>query len=104
MPLSAALNTIFNQMSIGGNRLRTIESYEYIVKQFVVVCQINYVEDIDLDKLYHYLDVIEVKPSTKLIRLKSIKAFLSKFYNNGWIKERFWSNIQVRLIRKWRRE
>ncbi len=84
-------------MRIGGNRPRTIESYEYIIKQFVDVCQIDYVEDINLDKLYHYLDVLEVKPATKLIRLKSIKAVLSKFYNNGWIKDRFWSNIQIKI-------
>lgn len=79
MPIRVALDTIFNQMRIGGNRPRTIESYEYIIKQFVDVCQIDYVEDIYLDKLYHYLDVLEVKPATKLIRLKSIKAVLSKF-------------------------
>ncbi len=97
MLISVALDTIFNQMRIGGNRPRTIESYEYIIKQFVDVCQIDYVEDIDLDKLYHYLDVLEVKPATKLIRLKSIKAVLSKFYNNGWIKDRFWSNIQIKM-------
>ncbi|WP_217581544.1 site-specific integrase [Lysinibacillus sp. GbtcB16] len=97
MPIGAALDMIFNQMRIGGNRPSTIESYEYIIKQFVDVCQINYVEDIGLEKLYHYLDVLNVKPATKLIRMKSIKAVLSKFYNNGWIKDRFWSNIQIKI-------
>ncbi|MED4699561.1 site-specific integrase [Lysinibacillus capsici] len=97
MPISAALDTIFNQMRIGGNRPRTIESYEYIFKQFIEISQVEYIEDIDLDKLYHYLDMLEVQPATKLIRLKSIKAVLSKFYNNGWIKDRFWSNIQIKI-------
>lgn len=32
-----ALDTIFNQMRIAGNRPRTIDSYEYIFKQFVEV-------------------------------------------------------------------
>lgn len=32
MPIIVALNTIFNQMRIGGNRPHTIESYEYIIK------------------------------------------------------------------------
>lgn len=98
--IGTALDTIFNQMRIAGNRPRTIESYEYIFKQFVDVCQIDYVEEINLDRLYHYLDVLEVKPATKLIRLKSIKAVLGKFYNNGWIKERFWSNIQIKIDKK----
>lgn len=95
--IQKALETIFHQMRIAGNRPRTIESYEYIFKQFVEMCHIEYVEDINIDKLYHYLDVLEVTPATKLIRLKSIKAVLSKFYNNGWIKERFWSIIQIKI-------
>ncbi len=95
--ISIALETIFKQMRIAGNRPRTIESYEYIFKQFVEVCGIEVVEDIDLDNLYHYLDVLQVTPATKLIRLKSIKAVLSKFYNNSWLKDRFWSNIQIKI-------
>ncbi|MEY2369878.1 tyrosine-type recombinase/integrase [Lysinibacillus capsici] len=95
--IQKALETIFHQMRIAGNRPRTIESYEYIFKQFIEMCHIEYVEDINIDKLYHYLDVLEVTPATKLIRLKSIKAVLSKFYNNGWIKERFWSIIQIKI-------
>lgn len=95
--ISIALDTVFKQMRIAGNRPRTIESYEYIFKQFVEVCGIVVVEEIDLDKLYHYLDVLQVTPATKLIRLKSIKAVLSKFYNNGWLKDRFWSNIQIKI-------
>ncbi|MEG0449001.1 MAG: hypothetical protein RR595_03990 [Lysinibacillus sp.] len=94
LTLEAALNTVFQQMRIAGNRPRTIDSNAYIVEQFASVCSIEYIEDINLDKLYHYLDVLEVTPATKLIRLKSIKAVLGKFYNNGWIKDRFWSNIQ----------
>lgn len=97
LKLESALNTVFQQMRIAGNRSRTIDSYAYIFEQFVSVCRIEYVEDINLDKLYHYLDVLEVAPATKLIRLKSIKAVLSKFYNNGWIKDRFWSKINIKI-------
>lgn len=95
--ISTALNTVFSQMRIAGNRPRTIESYEYIFKQLIEVGRIDYVEDIDMDKLYHYLDVLQVTPATRLIRLKSIKAILSKFYNNGWVKDRFWSHIQIKV-------
>lgn len=83
--ISIALDRVFNQMRIAGNRPRTIKSYEYIFKQFIEVGRIEYVEDIDMNKLYHYLDVLQVTTATKLIRLKSIKAVLSKFYNNGCI-------------------
>lgn len=66
------------QMLIAGNRPRTIERYKYIFKQFVEVCRIEFVEDIKLDKLYPYLDV------------------QSKFYNYDWVKDRFWSNFQIK--------
>lgn len=97
LTLEAALKTVFQQMQIAGNRPRTIDSYSYIFEQFASVCCIEYVEDINLDKLYHYLDVLEVTPATKLIRLKSIKAVLSKFFNNGWVKDRFWSSIHIKI-------
>lgn len=32
-----ALNTVFQQMRVAGNRQRTIESYKYIFNQFVEV-------------------------------------------------------------------
>lgn len=92
-----ALDTVFQQMRIAGNRQRTIESYQYIFKQFVEVNNLIYVEDISIDSIYHYLDILEVSSRTKLIRLKSLKAVLSKFYNNSWIKDRFWNNIHIKV-------
>lgn len=95
--IAEALGTVFKQMQIAGNRVRTIESYEYIFNQFVKVTNLKYVEDISAEKIYHYLDILDVSPRTKLIRLKSIKAVLSKFYNNSWIKDRFWNTIQIKV-------
>ncbi|SKB01312.1 tyrosine-type recombinase/integrase [Sporosarcina newyorkensis] len=97
LTISSALETVFQQMRISGNRQRTIESYQYIFEQFVTVNNLQYVEDITVESIYHYLDILEVKPSTKLIRLKSTKAVLSKFFNNGWIKEKFWNNIHIKI-------
>ncbi|WP_144788942.1 site-specific integrase [Lysinibacillus fusiformis] len=95
--IAEALETIFNQMRVAGNRPRTIDSYEYIFKQFVEINDIKYVEEINIDSIYNYLGSIDVSQRTKLIRLKSTKAVLSKFHNNGWLKERFWSNIQIKV-------
>lgn len=95
--LEIALDTVFQQMHVSGNRQRTIESYKYIFKQFISVNQLQYVEDITIDSIYHYLDSLDVKQTTKLIRLKSIKAVLSKFFNNGWIKQKFWNSIQIKI-------
>ncbi|RPJ97401.1 site-specific integrase [Rummeliibacillus sp. TYF005] len=95
--IETALETVFKQMKIGGNRERTIQSYDYIFKQFIEINKLEYVEEITIDSIYHYLDSIEVSQRTKLIRLKSIKAVLSKFYNNGWFSDRFWTTIQIRV-------
>lgn len=92
-----ALETVFQQMRIARNRQRTIESYEYIFLQFASINKIEYVEDITAESIYHYLDSLQVTPATKLIRLKSTKAVLSKFYNNGWLKEKFWNNIHIKI-------
>lgn len=97
LTIDSALEVVFKQMKIGGNRARTIQSYDYIFRQLVKVNQIKYVEDISADSIYYYLDSIEVSQRTKLIRLKTIKAVLSKFYNNGWFNERFWSVIQIKV-------
>lgn len=98
--IKEALDIVFQQMKIAGNRKRTIESYQYIIEQFVELTKVEYVSDINIDSIYSYLDMIDVTPATKLIRLKSTKAVLSKFHNNGWIKEKFWSNIQIRIDRE----
>lgn len=95
--VDTALETVFQQMRIGGNRQRTIESYDYIFNQFIVSNNLKYVEDISIETIYHYLDLLDVAPRTKLIRLKTIKAVLSKFFNNGWLKERFWATIQIKV-------
>ena len=96
-PIAEALETVFAQMKVVGNRPRTIESYNYIFKQFVEMNNLEYVEEITIDSIYNYLGALDVSQRTKLIRLKSTKAVLSKFHNNGWIKERFWSSIQIKI-------
>ena len=92
-----ALEIVFQQMRVAGNRQRTIESYHYIFKQFVEYNELEFVEDIAIDTIYNYLSSLQVTQQTKLIRLKSIKAMLSKFYNNGWFKKKFWSSIHIKI-------
>lgn len=92
-----ALETIYQQMRIAGNRIRTIESYDYIFNRFVQFNKLEYVEDITADSIYEYLGSLEVAQQTKLIRLKSIKAVLSKFHNNDWMKQKFWSTINIKI-------
>lgn len=92
-----ALKTVFRQMQISGNRPRTIESYEFAWNEFIKVTGVKYVEDIDADMIYDYLNEIDVSKATKLVRLKSLKAVLNRFFDNRWIEVRFWSKIQIKV-------
>ncbi|WP_239456750.1 phage integrase N-terminal SAM-like domain-containing protein [Exiguobacterium sp. N4-1P] len=82
-PIPQALEIVYQQMRIAGNRIRTIESYDYIINQFLKFNKLEFVEGITVESMYSYLDFINVSHQTKLIRLKSIKAVLCKFHNNG---------------------
>lgn len=95
--IEQALTVVFQQMRVSGNRDRTISDYTYIFNQFVKTNNLVYVEDITTDTIYNFLDSLKVSNQTKLIRLKSIKAVLGKFYNNGWFTNRFWSFIQIKI-------
>lgn len=95
VPVDKALKLVFRQMLSIGRRPRTIESYEYIFNQFIELSNIKYVHEIDADSLYDYIEQINVSLSTKLIRLKTIKAVLERFFDNGWLTYKFWPNIQI---------
>lgn len=92
-----ALKTVYRQMEISGNRPRTIESYAFAWNEFIKVTNVRYVEDIDADMIYDYLNEIDVSNATKLVRLKSLKAILNRFFDNRWIEIRFWSKIQIKV-------
>ena len=85
--INEALKIVFRPMEVMGNRPRTIESYDYIFNLYTQYNKLTYVE----------ASLEELKDSTKLLRLKSIKAVLGKFYSNGWLEERFWCISQVKF-------
>ncbi|MEK4627331.1 site-specific integrase [Solibacillus sp. FSL R7-0682] len=97
LTLQQALKTVYRQMEISGNRPRTIESYAFAWNEFIKVTGVKYVEDIDTDMVYDYLNEIDVSKATKLVRLKSLKAILNRFFDNRWIEIRFWSKIQIKV-------
>ena len=97
LTVQQALKTVFRQMQISGNRPRTIESYAFAWNEFIKITGVKYVEDIDADMIYDYLNEIDVTKSTKLVRLKSLKAILNRFFDNRWIEIRFWSKINIKV-------
>ncbi|WP_368044765.1 hypothetical protein [Lysinibacillus sphaericus] len=80
-----ALVIILQQMQTSGYRERTIKDYETIVSNFQKAAYVEYLEDIKADTIYRWLGSMIVSNQTKLTRLKALKSFLSKCFNNGWL-------------------
>lgn len=100
LAIDDALRVVFRQMEIGGSRPRTIESYEYVFNDFTKRTNLRYVDEIDANSIYDYLNELNVASTTKLLRLKSIKAVLSRFFDNRWIEFKFWRTIQIKIDKK----
>ena len=100
MTLEQALNVITRQMRISGNRSRTIHDYEVYVKHFKDTTKAVYLTDISTELIYKWLDSMKVSNQTKLTRLKCLKAFLSRCFDNGWIQTKFWRTVNVKVDQK----
>ena len=100
LEIDQALRIVFRQMEISGSRPRTIESYEYVFNDFIKRTGLRFVDEINADSLYDYLNELDVAKTTKLLRLKSIKAVLSRFFDNRWIEYKFWRTIQIKIDKK----
>jgi site-specific recombinase XerD len=100
LSIEKALVTILRQMEVSGNRPRTIEDYKLYVKSYKKVTGIVLIEDISVESIYAWLASMDVANQTKLIRLKCLKAFLSRCFDNGWVDSRFWTKINIKVDRK----
>ncbi|MEK5331871.1 tyrosine-type recombinase/integrase [Lysinibacillus sp. FSL W8-0992] len=100
MTTEKALENIARQMELNGYRERTLKDYKLIFNQFVEATGIKYVEEINVNTIYTWLENMNVGDSTKLTRLKCLKAVLGKCHNNGWLPNKFWLNIQIKVDKK----
>lgn len=98
--IDKALEVIKRQMIVSNLRPRTISDYELHVTNFSRKMKIKYLDEVNTKSIYAWLESMEVAPQTKLIRLKCLKAFLSKCMDNGWIRERFWKKINIKVDAK----
>ncbi|UTR05214.1 site-specific integrase [Alkalihalobacillus sp. LMS6] len=94
--VNQALMIIVRQMKASGKRPRTISDYETYVNQLINYTGIMYVADVGVNTIYEWLSKMEVSNQTKLTRLKCIKAFLGKCFDNGWVEAPFWKQIKIK--------
>lgn len=95
--IQQASNVVLRQLETGGCRERTLYNYDKIVGYLMRDTRIVYLADITNAEIYKWLEGMNVKNSTKLTRLKCFKVFLGRCHNNGWINNRFWKSVNVKV-------
>ncbi|MCA1011459.1 tyrosine-type recombinase/integrase [Halobacillus halophilus] len=98
--LDGVMDVIIQQMRVSGYRERTIADYIRYMTLFKKITKVQYLEDINTDTIYFWLDSMDVSNQTKLTRLKCLKAILGKCFNNGWFTSNFWHGINVKVDKK----
>ncbi|MFJ8512437.1 tyrosine-type recombinase/integrase [Lysinibacillus xylanilyticus] len=93
-----ALLVLNQQMKLNGLRNRTIDDYNYQFKRFAEMVKVEYLHEINAEKIYEYLSLLgDIKDISKLNRLKTLTAILGRCYDNGWIKAKYWKNIKIKV-------
>lgn len=92
-----ALDIVCDQLRQEGRRPRTISDYIAHVKHYAEVSEINDISEVTSDSIYLWLSSMDVSNSTKLIRLKCLKAFLERCNTNNWLPNPFWRNITIKV-------
>lgn len=92
-----ALDAVVKQMEATGLRERTISDYTMHVKHYVEITGVRAITDVSAATVYEWLGSMQVANQTKLTRLKCLKAFLERCTENGWLTERFWRSIKIKV-------
>ncbi|PAD19134.1 tyrosine-type recombinase/integrase [Shouchella clausii] len=95
--IEQALRIITRHMKASGRRDRTISDYEVHVAHFSEVTNVIYLNQVTPEHIYLWLSSMDVSNQTKLTRLKCLKAFLNKCADYGWLRNRFWRQIQIKV-------
>ncbi|WP_088032754.1 tyrosine-type recombinase/integrase [Evansella clarkii] len=98
--IDEALRLLINQMIGSGLRERTIRDYKINITHFIKQTKIHRLEEINADTIYRWLAEMQVSNQTKLTRLKCLKAFLNRCFDNGWLSTRFWTSIKIKVDKK----
>ena len=92
-----AIKVILTQMRAEGKRDRTCDDYELHVKHFIKVIGDKELDTVTAEDIYEWLSSMDVSNQTKLTRLKCLKAFLGRCFNNGWIRVNYWTSIRIKV-------
>lgn len=97
IPIPTARLLLERQLRTEGLRDRTVYDYLMWFDKFVESTGVKVVSEINATAVYQWLEQMDVKNSTKLVRLKSLKAVLGRFFDRGWIPDKFWKSIKIKV-------
>lgn len=97
MTIEKALRVITKQMQVSGFRERTVSDYQLHWNHFAKITCLTFLSDITPDSIYSWLNSMSVSNQTKLTRLKCLKAILTKCFDNGWLEQKFWKSINIKI-------
>lgn len=58
---------------------------------------VKVIEELTADHIYLWLSSMNVSNQTKLTRLKCLKTFFSRCFNNAWIEVDFLNNLKIKV-------
>ncbi|MCD2337376.1 tyrosine-type recombinase/integrase [Bacillus cereus] len=97
LTIEKALSTVIRQMRATGLRDRTISDYELHIGHFMRVTGAQFLQELTVEHIYLWLSSMNVSNQTKLTRLKCLKAFLGRCFDNGWIEFNFWKSVKIKV-------
>lgn len=97
LKVEQALTVVLKQLEVSGCRERTLYDYSTIVNYFIRDTKVEYLVDINGDIIYSWLAQMNVANTTKLTRLKCFKAFLGRCFDNGWLTNKFWRSVNIKV-------
>lgn len=95
--IEKALITVLRQMEVAGSRKRTMSDYCLHVTDFMNSESLTFLNEITTESIYFWLEKMDVSSQTRLIRLKCLKAFLTRCFDNGWLETKFWKSINIKV-------
>ena len=95
--VTKARSLIIRQLEIENKRERTIIDYLRWFDSFFDFAEVETIDQITASDIYDWLALMQVAETTKNIRLKALKAVLSRFYDRGYIPVKFWGTIRIKI-------
>ena len=103
MSIEQAIEIVNRQMKLQGLRHKTLLVYNHTMQKYVEFLNLKTVDDINKDGFLRWLESLShLDKVTQANRFRFISAILTRFYDNGWLKdkEKFWKDIKIKVDKK----